>query len=238
MTNKRVKRLPKIILGQLAVILVIVIIASGLIFYAQGYKINLKNFKVIRTGMILLVTDPTPDHIVINGIEENNTSEYSKTFTSGYYDITISKDKYQNWHRSVFIDPGKLVTFKEIKLFLKDPEVSELTDQSKINFLNTPNSYLAENSTNDLTFNRYEIWVNGSLLTRFSSQINSPMWYPDDDHIVYQIGNEIHVIDKSGYNDTKLVTLSTNNPTRFTIGNKGRELYFLDGESYKIADIR
>jgi hypothetical protein len=188
--------------------------------------------------MILLITDPAPDHIIINGKDEGSSDQFNKTFTAGYYDIDITKVGYQDWHRSIFVEAQKLAAFKNITLFSATPKISDLVDQAKIDFLNTPNSYLAENSPDDLTFNQYEMWVNGNLLTRFSTPINSPIWYPDNDHIIYQTGNEIRVIERSGHNDLLLVKLGSTNPTKFTIGNKGRELYYLDGSVYKQAVIR
>lgn len=238
MTNKRTKRLPKIILGQFSVLFLICVVALILVFYSQGYKFDWKYLRVYKTGMVLLVTDPIPDHILINGTEEGNSTEFTKTFVPGYYDIEITKDGYQNWQRSILIEAEKLKSFKNIELFRDNPAVTDLSNQSKIDFLNAPNSYLAENSKNDIVSNDYEIWVNGALLTRFSSKINSPIWYTDNDHIVFQTGNEIRVIERAGFNNTLLVTLSSDAPTKFALGNRGIDLYFLDGSVYKQATIR
>lgn len=236
--NKRSKRLPKIILGQLAVIFVIAVLGLTLVFYSQGYKINWKNFKVIKTGMVLLFSDPKPDEIVLNGKDYGDSSQFSKTLDPGYYDISIKKERYQDWQRTIYIAPEQLYAFKNITLFLREPKISDLAEQSKIDYLNSPNSYLAENYNNDLSFNQYEIWVNNRIITRFSSPISAPVWYPDNDHVVYQIKNEIRVIEITGFNDELLVTLSTDTPTKFIVGNKGRELYFLDNGQYKVARIR
>lgn len=238
MNNKRSQRLPKIILGQLSVIFIIAALGLALVFYSQGFKINWKNFKVIKTGMVLLYTDPEPDQIIINGKDWGNAKKFSHTLDPGYYDITIKKDKYQDWQRTVYIAPEQLYALKDITLFYSNPKVSELSDQSKIDYLNAPNSYLAENYKNDLSYNKSEIWVNGRLVTRFSQEINSPVWYPDNDHVVYQIKDEIHIIEISGFNDKLLVKLASALPTKFAVGNKGKELYFLDDGAYKTARIK
>lgn len=238
MYNKRVKRLPKIIAGQLLVTATIAVVASFLIFYSQGYKINWKTFKFYKTGMILLISDPEPDKISINNIAYEPKTQFSKNFTPGYYDFVISKENYYDWKRTIYIESERLEAFKEIKLFLATPKLSELSDQSKINFLNSPNEYLAENSKYDLRYNGHELWANDSMITRLSRPVLSATWYPDYDHIVYQVENEIRIVEISGYNDTLLVRLSKDTPTRFVIGNKGKELYYLDNDVYHQAQIR
>lgn len=238
MYNKRVKRLPKIIAGQLIVTAVIAVIASFLVFYSQGYKINWETFKVYKTGMILLISDPEPDKISINNIAYEPKAQFSKNFTPGYYDVAVSKEKYVEWKRTTYIDPEKLDAFKDIKLFLARPTISVLDNQGKIDFLNTPSSYLAENSKYDLRYNGHELWANDSMVTRLSRPVLSATWYPDYDHIVYQVENEIRIVEISGYNDTLLAKLEKDTPTRFVIGNKGKELYYLDNDVYYQAQIR
>ena len=237
MHNNRVKRLPKIIAGQLIVSAVIIIIASLLILYSQGYKMNWKTFKFYKTGMVLLISDPMPDRISISGIDYEPRTQFSKNFTPGYYDIKISKDLYQDWSRTIYIAPERLDAFKDITLFLKAPKITALADQGKIGFLNSPNEYLAVNSKNDLRFQSHEIWVNNMIVTRLSKPIVSAVWYPDFDHVVYQAGDEIRIIENEGFNDTLLIKLSSDVPSKFAIGNKGRELYYTDNNQYYQAQI-
>jgi hypothetical protein len=98
---------------------------------------------------------------------------------------------------------------------------------------------LAQKNNSGLTNQGYEIWNNNTLITRFSEPVSKAIWYTSDqDHIVFQQGNEIRVIELSGSNDTLLVTLSSGNPASFILNDKGDRLYFKDGDSYKVAEIR
>ncbi|OQA02788.1 MAG: hypothetical protein BWY68_00917 [bacterium ADurb.Bin400] len=76
------------------------------------------------------------------------------------------------------------------------------------------------------------------MVARFSKPVIRAMWYPDLEHIVYQQGKQIRVMEKTGLNDTLLVELSSDSPTVFTIGNKGQELYYADNGEYYWTNIK
>ena len=97
MNNSRTKRLPKILLGQSAVTLLILLIAGYLIMYSMGYKINFISRKIVKSGMIVLSIDTKPDSIKINGVEKPIKTDSSYILTPGYYDVQVNKNGYIDW---------------------------------------------------------------------------------------------------------------------------------------------
>ncbi|MCX6808548.1 MAG: hypothetical protein NTW50_02685 [Candidatus Berkelbacteria bacterium] len=236
--NRRTKLLPKIILGQLGAALVIAFLAYGIIFYAQGNRYDFKTFKVLKTGILLLSMTPKDAKITINKKDYDWQSGETMNFPPAKYEIVVSKDSYTPWSTNIKIEPSSVNIYNNVVLFLGQPEVDTLTDQSKISLLNTPSDILANSAAASLNYSDYEIWVNQNLVTRFSTPIRRAIWYSDQKHIVYQQGSEIRILEISGTNDALLVTLSSDKTTNFVVGNNGTELYFVDGGVNKIARIR
>ena len=200
---------------------------------------NLKNFKIVKTGIVFLSTDQKGESVYINGELQDRKTPYAENLTPGQYTAEVTKDGYRSWYQGFKIDPAIVTSFDSIVLFKSDPVISDLTDQRKIDLLNSPVDYLAvSNDKNSLTYGNYEIWQNNFLVTRFSESIQNVSWYPDMEHIVYQQGDEIKIIEKDGYNNTPLVKLLNSDPVNFVVNSRGDELYYTDGGQYKMAKIK
>lgn len=239
MNNKRTKRLPRIIVSQFLVGLLMSAIAVSVLFFAEGYRFNFKNFKVIKTGVLFLSSEPKDATIYVNGKKLDKTTPHAQNIKAGSYTASVEMPGYKTWAANFKADSGLVTQFDRIVLFRENPEILNLSDQRKIDLLSTTIDYLANSSgKNILTENGYEIWQNDELVTRFSEPINSVRWYPDFKHILYQQHDEIRVIEISGINDTLLVKLTSTDSTQYTVNNRGDELYYLDGSQYKVAKIR
>lgn len=237
MENRRTKLLPKIIAGQTAVALLVAVIALSILFYAEGYRINLKSRKILKTGIVHLVSFPKKSDVYINGKLESKKTPFAKNLLPGNYSIDIKMDGYSTWSSNIKIESQFVKEFKNIILIKENIVAEPLADDKKINLLYIPSDVLA-NTNGGLYFNEFEIWYNSSLVARFSEPVEKAIWYPDHEHIIYQQGDSIRIIDKNGRNDTKLVKLSSKVATKFTLNAKGDELYFIDNDQYFSAKIR
>ncbi len=238
MNNSRTKRLPKIILGQSFVMLIILLISTYLIVYSMGYKINLSSRKIIKTGMIVLSVNPKPDSITINGESKPVKIDNSYVLAPGYYDILVKKEGYHDWSVRSLVAEEMVNYYSPTMLFKDKIKLEELTEVSKINYLNSPTSTLAENAPKGLKYNDYEIWIDDNLITRYSKKINVVIWYPDYHHLAYQQGSEIRIVDDMGLNDTLLVNLPDASEAKFTFGGKKKELYIYQSGKYYLAQIQ
>lgn len=235
---KRSKNIFKIVAAQLLVGLVMAVLAFCVIFYAQGYRVNIKNFKIIKTGLIYLVSYPKDTTVFIDNKIVTEKTPYTVGLRPGNYNVLIAKEGYHVWEKNIRVESELVSDYKTIVMFKSIPEIKNLTDQRKINMLNIPIDIFAVSKSDDLLINNdYEIWQNNKLVTRFSKPIKNITWY-NDEHILFQQDDEIRVIEIDGGNNTLLIKLSSGVPSIFTVNNKGDELYFTDNGEYKVAKIR
>jgi len=179
-----------------------------------------------------LESNPKPDQVFINGKEQAVKSSFAINITPGDYNVSVSKAGYQDWSIYLHAESEKLYDFKDVELFLSVPQVSELTEQSKIDYLNSPDSVLAENAAEDLNFNNYEIWIGNKLVTRFSDPISGVKWFPDMKHVIFCKSNAIWSVEDSGSNITKLFDYDSGTQIKFAVGGQGKEIYYYDGNKY------
>jgi hypothetical protein len=236
--NKRTRNLHKIIIGQSIALAIICSLAFSVIFITSGYRFDFKKMKLIKTGIVGVEFSPSDAVIIINNEQKIARGFFSQNVNPGQYIIEIEKAGFETWQKTITVEPESVNDFRDIVLFREKPELTELLDQSKIDLITKPTDVLATNAKGKLSFSEHEIWVGEQLVTRFSTPVLKAAWYPDLAHIVYQQGDEIRVIQQDGFYDLLLAKLSSSDPTVYAIGSNGTELYFLDGEEYKVAKIR
>ncbi len=234
----RSKHLPQIILAQTFIGLIMFSLGLTIVFFAQGYRLNMKNMRIIKTGILSLSADRKEADIYVNGRLESSKLPFHKNLYSGYYDVRIEKTGYISWQASAKIEEELVMEYKNIVLFYQNPKTSDTTDTKKIEQLNNPIDLLAIKHNNGLMTDDYEIWVDDKLVARFSEPISRAIWYSDRKHIVFQQGDEIRIIETTGNNDTVLVKLTGPDPTNFVLLGRGSEILYLDGGNYKTAVIK
>jgi len=236
--DRRTRLLPKILFGQSVVASIVVLISLGVIFYAEGYRIDFSTFRVVKTGVLYLKIQPRNVTINVNDLRQQESSSFVENLTPGFYHVSVGKSGFVTWKLGLQVRSQSVNEYSDIILFRSKIPVLPLTDADKIGLLMEPTDVLATNAPDQLLFNDHEIWIGNDLVTRFSNQIQNATWYPDLAHIIFQQGKEIRIIEINGGNDTLLAILSSDKPTIFAVGNRGTELYFQDGESYKMVTIR
>lgn len=108
----------------LILLFLFIIIAPMIIFYAEGYRFDFENRKIIETGGIFIKTYPGEADIVINGDGGKVTSAFSRSafiqnITPGTYNIIISKENYLPWEKNIEVQEKK-VSEINVSLFLKE----------------------------------------------------------------------------------------------------------------------
>lgn len=236
--DRRTRMFFKILINQCLVALLMILVATSVLFYARGYRFNYKNFKVVKTGIAYFSSLPKNVDVYIGSNKKSSKTPYTLNLTPGNYDASIKKEGYQVWTAHFRVQSEFVSEFENIVLFKDKIESVELTDQAKIDRLNSPTDILAVSRAQNLLYNGYEIWLDDVLITRFSEPIVKASWYPDSKHILYQQGDQIRVIESAGRNDCLLVTLSADEPSVFTTNARGDELYYTDDGKYMMAKIR
>jgi hypothetical protein len=234
----RTYRFKKIVLAQSLALLIVILAAGSLIFYAQGYSINFKNFKIIKNGLMVLKFTDKPDKIKVSGREIKAKETVANTMQGGEYNVVALKDGCENWERNIKIVPEVLSEQRDIIFIVSNATISSMT-QDEINWMNsTPDSSLAESPRGKLSTNSYEIWLDERLITRVSSKISQVKWYSDNAHITYLTNDEIRIIDTDGLNNTTLIKLDEAINVKYLFRYQGKVIYFRDNDKYHKAKVR
>lgn len=240
MNDRRTRNLFKIVLAQLLVGFIMFALGLTIVFIAQGYRMNLKNFKIIKTGIIYLTSETKSADVLINGKLVSRKLPFSDNFSPGYYTVEVRKADTVNWSVTAKVEPELVTSYKNITFFRKNIFTDDLSDERKIAQITGPDETLATGPERNLSNTSHEIWLNDKLVARLSLPIYRAIWYNDGEysHIVYQQGDQIRIIEKNGSNDTQLVKLNQDSPVNFATGNRGTELYYSDNGKYKVAYLK
>ncbi|MBR2840223.1 PEGA domain-containing protein [Candidatus Saccharibacteria bacterium] len=112
----------------IAVIVTVVI----LVLLVSGYWLN-ENLQVERNGMLQISSFPTGADVEIDGetsswLERTNSS---KILSSGEHSVTLTKDGYDSWSKTINISEGLLYRLHYPRLFLNQREISPVLDTAK-----------------------------------------------------------------------------------------------------------
>lgn len=130
--------------------------------YANGYRIDFIKREITKTGVLTIESDPTGASLFINNKEQGKTPK-SSSLEIGKYNISIKKDKYNDWNKSLDVLEGKSTPIFPW-LVLKEPKKEELwksetpvlkswLNETKDHFI-----FLTENT--DKTFSLWEYSIN------------------------------------------------------------------------------
>ena len=130
--KKKRRQSLKVIISEAIMVVAVIITVVILAFVVSGYWLN-SDFKVERQGLLQVYSIPTGADVNIDGetsswLQRTNTS---KTLTSGEHTITLSKEGYDSWTKTVNIKEGLLYRLHYPRLFLSDRVSQKTLDTSK-----------------------------------------------------------------------------------------------------------
>lgn len=122
-TKKRRQGL-KVIISEAIMLLAVIITVIILALLVSGYWLN-SDLKVERQGMLQIASAPTGADVLIDGtsswLQRTNTS---KVLSAGEHTVTLTKEGYDSWSKTINISEGLLYRIHYPRLFLQD-RVSE-----------------------------------------------------------------------------------------------------------------
>lgn len=140
-------------------------LATGLIFYVRGIKLDLQNSAPQTTGILTIKSSPEKALITLNGQATGLTPKDIRFLLPGEYQVTLSKPGYQTWQKRLFVSENKVTwaqsEVKAIQLFkhptnykILDSNVSDFVLAGKIIFYVTPTA-LVKAESDDYTKKSY-----------------------------------------------------------------------------------
>ena len=230
MNNGRIK----FILLWIFLIVSFSVLAVILVLGAYGYRFNQQNWRLESTGVIVLDGLPRDVNIRVNGQIPPDTMLPLKLakLLPGQYDITVGKNDYQTWSKTFILVGGQAIEAKHIQLFLAEPKVAEST--RKLTLENLQKDFLSAES--DLTLKENEIWFNEKLVTRFSGKLAGAILINNRSQIIFQLNNELRVMDIDATNNIKLITLPNDEAVAFALS--GNKLVYASDNKFFEAEIK
>ena len=206
-------------------VITVILTVSVLAFVVSGYWLG-SDFTIERQGMLQIYSIPTGADISIDGsstswLQRTNTS---KTLAAGEHTITLTKDGYDSWSRTVNITEGLLYRLHYPRLFLKNRVVESAFDSSANFATVSPDRntmLLANNTTKWQLFNLnsdsakptsielseilpFVTHSTDSSTGLFNGTIKSTEWSEDNEHVLLEV---------TLGDDTNWLVLNIKNPT-------------------------
>jgi len=208
--------------------------ASLIILKANGYQLIWHYWRIQKTGMIILDGEPKDVQIKLNQKYLVGFPEKLANQTPGTYDVSVTREGYHSWQKVLSVEPGKAANSSNILLFYDNPSPIDLPGGL------TAQKILSEYQTAslDLEIRQKELYWQGGLLTRFDDEILAASIFPDDEHFVCQIQNEIRIFDLDASNNILLFSLNSYEPTVFTFRDNGHTIIYLDEGKIMAKAIR
>ncbi|HPU92201.1 MAG TPA: PEGA domain-containing protein, partial [bacterium] len=107
-------------------ILLFCLITPPILIYANGYRINWHSWKLERTGLLEIKSEPANALVNINELKawwgkpkKIVTPVKLKNLRPGNYNVNLSLPGYYEWHKTLTIWPAQTTIVKDIRLFKK-----------------------------------------------------------------------------------------------------------------------
>lgn len=101
-------------------------VASVLVFYGRGYRINFDEKKIAGTGILSISSIPSGAEVYLNGEKRGDTDADIANLEPGKYKLRLVKEGFSEWNKEIEIIK-EMVTPAEALLLPSAPSLSPLT---------------------------------------------------------------------------------------------------------------
>ncbi|XOU94790.1 MAG: PEGA domain-containing protein [Candidatus Kerfeldbacteria bacterium] len=168
-------------------ILVFILVAIVLIFYASGWRYNSSTNKLGLVGAITVDTEPNNAIVYLNDDKlKGNTPTNYNTIIEDNYDLKIYKEGYFDWVKNISIEQSKTTRIPKVQLLKKQDDLKPLLSYEKINnFSFSPDKNKIAISTPGL-FEIIDLDANKTIFTKKTEQvITNIQWNINSERLIY-----------------------------------------------------
>jgi hypothetical protein len=152
-------------------ILIFLAITAFLIFYANGYTYDFTKKKIEKTGVLFIKSYPRNAEIYLNGkLQTNTTPTLINRLLPNDYQVTIKKNGYFDWKKTLTVYPKDTTFIEDITLFKNEFKYDKLLTGNFTKLLLSPSNdkvLLLEKNAN-----RFSLWLY-TFFTKASQSIYS-----------------------------------------------------------------
>lgn len=98
----------------------VIALVSVLVFFMLGYQFNRNDGKIEQGGLVQFDTRPTGADVMIDGAALGTRTTSRKTLTTGQHFITMQRDGYKQWQKSVDVKAGSVLWLTYARLVPND----------------------------------------------------------------------------------------------------------------------
>ena len=107
-------------------VIIFLILGPAIIFLARGFSYDFANQKIVRTGTLVVKTDPRDAQVSLNGEKLKNTPLIKRFLIPGEYLLEVKKSGYFAWKKQIAIHSQQVANphpaeTEKIFLFLESP---------------------------------------------------------------------------------------------------------------------
>ena len=103
-----------------ALVLIFVIAAPTIAIYTAGWRWNFKQKRAVKIGALSVDSLPREATITVNGRALGKTPALIPKLLPGQYEITLQKNQYHTWGKTLAVASGQTTFAHEITLFKKN----------------------------------------------------------------------------------------------------------------------
>ncbi len=99
-------------------------IAPLIVLYALGYRLNTSAIDPLPVSVLQVESQPSRATVQLNNKGSGQTPQTISNVPPGPATLTVSKEGYQPWEKSVTLEPGRATEFRDIRLFPTKPNLT------------------------------------------------------------------------------------------------------------------
>ena len=129
--SKRKQLLQRIVVysGMSVAVVALVVV---LLFVVQGYRLNREDGRIEQGSLMQFDSKPNGADVSIDGIPLGSKTASKATVSSGSHFVTMNKEGYRQWQKSVNIAPGAVLWLNYSRLIPVDVQVEKVADFTQV----------------------------------------------------------------------------------------------------------
>lgn len=170
-----------------------------LVIYS-GYKIDFKNFRLIKTGSLYINTNPGKTEIYINNEKfSQKTPTIINQLNPGVYSVRLIKEGYKEWEQTIEIIPS-ITSFINYDLVLKDIELSPANEFGENIHYSNDNRYISyvrhDNETSVNNIYIYDVLEKNEVMVYSTEKkIEKVSWSKKNSKLLIEMDEKFFILD-------------------------------------------
>lgn len=113
--------------------------AAVVVMLALGYRLDFKDAKLDKTGLLVLNSVPRGAYITLNGAVASERTTARLSLDPGRYQVKVDRPGVIPWEKDIDLDPGEAILEENILLFAKPTQRRELAGGPVTAYAISPN---------------------------------------------------------------------------------------------------